>query len=495
MKLADLLEPVSALEIKADVRTDIRSIQYDSRRVGPGDVFVAIEGFETDGHKYIQNALDAGAAAVICQRPPNAEIPYVRVEDSRKALALMAAEYYGRPAEKMTVIGITGTNGKTTSTLLLKHVLEKCLDAKVGLVGTNGNMIGDREMDAERTTPESLELHALFADMLAAGCSHVVMEVSSHALALSRVFGIPFQVGVYTNLSQDHLDFHTDMDDYAAAKAMLFRQCGHAVINLDDAYSDRMCAAASAVTTYAIDKNEADLVAKDIRLGAGNVKFSALSTDRLQRVELQIPGRFTVYNALAVLGAALALGIGLSDASEALSTAKGVKGRVEVVETGRDFTILIDYAHTPDALENVLNAVRGFAPGRVVVLFGCGGDRDAKKRPLMGEIAVRLADFAVVTSDNPRTEDPGAIIKEILTGMEDTKTPYIVIEDRREAIAWALDHAEPDDVVILAGKGHETYQIVGHEKTHMDEREIIRDHLAFSEHVTGGDRQRRGSNE
>jgi len=489
MKLTDLLEPVTALEIKADVQTDIRSIQYDSRKVRPSDVFVAIEGFETDGHKYIQNAVDAGAAAVICRRPPDdVGIPYIRVEDPRQALALISAEFYGRPAAKMTIIGITGTNGKTTSTLLLKHVLEQCLDTKVGLIGTNGNMIGDRVLDAQRTTPESLELHALFADMLTAGCSHVVMEVSSHSLTLSRVFGIAFQVGVYTNLSQDHLDFHKDMDDYAAAKAMLFCQCDHAVINLDDAYADRMRAAASAVTTYAIDKNEADLVAKDIRLGAGNVKFSALSTDRLQRVELQIPGKFTVYNALAVLGAALALGIGLPEASDALSTAKGVKGRVEVIETGRDFTTLIDYAHTPDALENVLNTVRDFAPGRVVILFGCGGDRDAKKRPLMGEIAARLADFAVVTSDNPRTEDPGVIIADILAGIADTKTPYVVIEDRRKAIVWALDHAEPDDVIILAGKGHETYQIVGHEKRSMDEREIVRDHLALNKNGTGGDR-------
>lgn len=479
MKLAELLGPVTALEVKADIQMDIRQIQYDSRQVGQGDLFVAIEGFETDGHKYIPNALKSGAVAVICQHPPDVEIPYILVENSRAALALVSAEYYGRPAEKMTLIGITGTNGKTTSTLLLKHVLEECLDAKVGLIGTNENMIGNLGISAERTTPESLELQALFAEMLAVGCTHVVMEVSSHSLVLSRVLGITFQVGVYTNLSQDHLDFHKDMNDYAAAKALLFRQCKNVVINLDDAYANTMLAASSCpATTYAIEQNEADLVAKDIRLNAGSVKFSALSTDQLQRVELAIPGKFTVYNALAVLGAAQALGLESSVAAAALSTAKGVKGRAEVVETGRDYTVLIDYAHTPDALENVLNAVRGFAQGRVVALFGCGGDRDAKKRPLMGAIAARLADFAVVTSDNPRTEDPAVIIADILEGMKDTKTPYVVIEDRREAIAWALDHAEKDDVIVFAGKGHETYQIVGREKTHMDEREIVLDHLS-----------------
>jgi len=467
----------------ADPDMEIADIRYDSRAVGLGDLFVAIEGLEADGHQYIQAAVTQGAAAVVCQKAPAEDIPYILVEDSRTALALISARYFGQPAKQMKLIGVTGTNGKTTTTLLLKSVLEQCLEAKVGLIGTNENLIGEEIIETERTTPESYELQKLFRQMADAGCTYVVMEVSSHALALSRVAGLRFAVGVFTNLSQDHLDFHKNMDNYARAKALLFTQSGKGVINIDDDYAQFMLRAAEDtgchVLTFSVDKNEADLMAKNIRLKTGSVEFSVLVPGQIQRMVLHIPGEFSVYNALGVVGCACCLNIPLEKTADALKKARGVKGRVEVVQTDGDYTVLIDYAHTPDALENVLTAVRGFAQGgRTVVLFGCGGDRDRAKRPLMGKIAAELADHVIVTSDNPRTEDPNAIIEEIVAGMEETETPYITIEDRRAAIAYAIDNHRPGDIIILAGKGHETYQEINKVKHHMDEREIVAEHIA-----------------
>jgi len=382
----------------------------------------------------------------------------------------------------MTMLGITGTNGKTTSTLLLKSVLEQCFGAKVGLIGTNENLIGDEVVPTERTTPESYVLQQLLRRMVDAGCEYVVMEVSSHALALGRVAGIQYAVGVFTNLSQDHLDFHHTMEEYAKAKAALFVQSDVGIINIDDSYAPVMLDAAHnagcAVKSFSVDKNEADMMAKNIRLEVSSVKFSVLVPGEICRMELFIPGEFSIYNALGVVGTALTLGAPLERIAEALSKAEGIKGRVEPVPTDGDYTILIDYAHTPDALENVLSAVREFATGRVVTLFGCGGDRDKGKRPLMGEVAVRLSDFVIVTSDNPRTEVPGEIIADILAGMEEAPTPYVTIEDRRAAIAYAIDRHQPGDVILLAGKGHETYQEIHVEKHQMDEREIVAEHLA-----------------
>lgn len=478
MKLNELLGKTKIISGTADLNIEISDIAYDSRQVSAGNVFVAIEGFETDGHKYISEAVKKGALAVVCQHKPNESVPYILVEDSRKALASMAARYFGNPSERLKIIGMTGTNGKTTSSILLKQVLEKCKGTKVGLIGTNENMIGDVVIQTERTTPESYDLQKLFGCMADSGCEYVVMEVSSHSLVLDRVYGVQFEIGLFTNLSQDHLDFHGDMEAYAKAKAMLFSQCHNAVINLDDKHGKMMMdAARSPVTTYAIDNNDADIVAKGVKLKSDKVVFSALVVGEIERAEIKIPGRFSVYNALAVIACARLLGISLGDALEALNSAKGVMGRVEVVETGKPYTVIIDYAHTPDALGNVLGAVKGFAPGRVVVLFGCGGDRDTKKRPIMGGIAACMADFVIVTSDNPRTENPGKIIEDILEGMKEYSDSYTVIEDRRQAIAYALDNALSDDIIVLAGKGHETYQIVGKTKHHMDEREIVMEHL------------------
>ena len=481
MKLKELLRDVCVLESNMDMETEVNDIKYDSRAVEQGDVFVAIAGFETDGHKYIPSAMAKGAAAVICQMRPDEGVPFVRVADSRLALALMAKAYFGDPASSMTMVGVTGTNGKTTTTLLLKHVLEQVCGAKVGLIGTNSNMIGDEEIPTEHTTPESYELQKLFRRMADSGCTHVVMEVSSHSLSLSRVAGVRYAVGLFTNLTQDHLDFHGTMENYAEAKAMLFSQCDKGVVNLDDSWAKLMLENAKCpMMSFSVNSMEGDLIANDLRISPSGVKFVALhGTAGLARVSMPIPGRFSVYNALGVIACCLSLGLDMQSCVEALKNAKGVKGRVEVVPTDGDYHILIDYAHTPDALENVLKSMKETAEGRVVALFGCGGDRDRTKRPIMGAIAAKCADFVIVTSDNPRTEEPKAILDDILAGMKGSRTPYVVIENRPQAIAYAIDNHLPGDIIILAGKGHETYQIIGKVKNHMDERELVAEHLAL----------------
>lgn len=478
MKLRELIKNLSIIEMNADAEREISGVSYDSRKTEKGDMFVAIRGFEADGHKFIPKAVENGAAVILCEEKPSCDIPYVLVSDSRYGLAIVSRDFFGDPASEMTMIGITGTSGKTSSSYLIKHMLESKLDAKVGLIGTNGNMIGDEFLHTEHTTPESYELHKLFRHMADSGCTHVVMEVSSHSLTLERVAGIHFDVALYTNLSQDHLDFHGTMEEYAAAKRKLFSMCSLGCFNLDDAWADFMRDGASCRTmTFSTEKNEADLVAKDIRLTADGVRFASVSGDEISMTKLGIPGMFSVYNALGTMSVGLALGLSLADCSDAMSSAKGVKGRLEIVPTGRDFSVVIDYSHKPDALEKVLKTLKPVTRGRLIALFGCGGDRDKLKRPIMGRIAADNADLVVVTSDNPRTEDPDEIIREIVAGMKDKRTPTKVICDRREAIAWAIDNAAPGDVLLLAGKGHEDYQVVGHEKHHMDEREIVSDCL------------------
>ena len=478
MRLRELIKNLSIIEMNADAELEISGVSYDSRKTEKGDMFVAIRGFEADGHKFIPKAVENGAAVILCEEKPSCDITYVLVSDSRYGLAIVSRDFFGDPASEMTMIGITGTSGKTSSSYLIKHMLESKLDAKVGLIGTNGNMIGDEFLHTEHTTPESYELHKLFRHMADSGCTHVVMEVSSHSLTLERVAGIHFDVALYTNLSQDHLDFHGTMEEYAAAKRKLFSMCSLGCFNLDDAWADFMRDGASCRTmTFSTEKNEADLVAKDIRLTADGVRFASVSGDEISMTKLGIPGMFSVYNALGTMSVGLALGLSLADCSDAMSSAKGVKGRLEIVPTGRDFSVVIDYSHKPDALEKVLKTLKPVTRGRLIALFGCGGDRDKLKRPIMGRIAADNADLVVVTSDNPRTEDPDEIIREIVAGMKDKRTPTKVICDRREAIAWAIDNAAPGDVLLLAGKGHEDYQVVGHEKHHMDEREIVSDCL------------------
>lgn len=477
MKLKELLVGVEVIEFCADEEMEISGICYDSRQAAPGQLFTAVTGFASDGHRFIPMAVNKGAAAVLCERAPETDVPYILVANTRYSLAIVSGNFYGNPAKKMKMIGITGTNGKTTSTYLIKHMLEQCLGAKVGLIGTNANMIGDTELHTERTTPESLELHKLFADMYDAGCTHVVMEVSSHALVLDRVAGIKFDVASFSNLTQDHLDFHKDMDDYACAKAMLFTRSLSGSVNADDPYSSVMLSAATCpVLTYSID-NDADLRAEDIVLEPSGIHFKASFKGETRNIYLGIPGRFSVYNALCVISCGLQLGISLERCAEALASAKGVKGRVETVPTDGDYTVIIDYSHTPDSLENVLKTVREATKGRVVALFGCGGDRDKAKRPIMGRIGTELSDFAIITSDNPRTEDPDEIIAEILAGVSVPSERYVAVTDRIEAIRYAINNHLPGDIIVLAGKGHETYQEINHHKIHMDEREIVADIL------------------
>ena len=480
MKLKELLQGIPVLETNADLQMNIEAVAYDSRKVTKGSLFVAITGFASDGNRFIPMALEKGAAVVVTARKPEGEIPYVLVESDRYALAMIGTNFYGHPAKSMTMIGVTGTNGKTSVTLLLKHVLEKTLGAKVGLIGTMENLVGDEVIPTERTTPESFELQALFARMRDAGCTHVVMEVSSHALTLDRVGGVHFDVAAFTNLTEDHLDFHKTMEAYCDAKAELFARCGKAVINADDPYAPSMIAkAACPVTTYSL--HDGVLRAEKLQLHAEGISFDAVIGDTVTTVSLGIPGKFTVYNAMAVLGIADALNIKMGDAAAALATAKGVKGRIEVVPTpGTPYSVLIDYAHTPDGLENVLTAVKGFCKGRVIAVFGCGGDRDPIKRPIMGKIGVTESDFAIITSDNPRTEDPMAIIEDILKGVNEEMGDYIVVSERRNAIRYAMDIAKKDDIIILAGKGHETYQEICGVKYHLDEREEVAAHLAES---------------
>lgn len=477
MKLSALLQGIEVLELHADPQLDVTAVISDSRKVQPGSLFVAVSGFASDGNRFIPMAMEKGAVVVVTAKKPEMDVPYVLVASDRLALALLGTNFYGRPAESMVMVGVTGTNGKTSTTWLLKQVLQQVKGAKVGLIGTMENHIGDEIIATERTTPESIELQALFARMRDAGCSYAVMEVSSHALELDRVAGITFDVAAFTNLTEDHLDFHKTMEAYCDAKAILFRRCRRAVVNGDDPWVERLLADCTApVLTLTVGGN-GSLRAEDVVMGSDRVSFTAVCGEERVAVNVGIPGKFTVRNVLGVLGIAMQLGISLEDAAAALAKVQGVKGRVEVVPTpGKDYTVLIDYAHSPDGLENVLSSVRDFCKGRLIVVFGCGGDRDPIKRPIMGKIAVDLADLAVVTTDNPRTEVPDAIIRDIVAGMEGAEN-YQVVENRPDAIKYAMDIAKKDDIIVLAGKGHETYQEIMGVKHHLDEREIVAAYL------------------
>ena len=466
MKLKDIL-------LSANTDIEVTGISYNSRLTKSGDVFVAITGFQTDGHKYAKNAVENGAVCVVCEHEiDGVDVPCIVVENSREALAEMSCNFYGNPTKKFNLIGVTGTNGKTTVTYLVKAILEENGE-NGGLMGTNKNMIGDKEYHTERTTPESLEMQEFFSDMLKEGCTYGIMEVSSHSLDLHRVTGCEYKVGAFTNLTQDHLDFHGDMENYFLAKSKLFGMCKTGIINADDSYGARLCESCECeLISYGIKNG--NLKAENIEYGDKGVRFDCGD----MKINLGIPGVFSVYNALTAIGICKACGISEEVIQRALNGAQGVKGRAEIVDCGRDFTLLIDYAHTPDGLENILSSVRKFAKGRVVVVFGCGGDRDKTKRPKMGKVAGRIADFCIVTSDNPRTEEPDAIIRDILEGMDDAMAEYVVIENRRDAIEYSIKHARKDDVIVLAGKGHEDYQILKDKTIHFDEREVIRDILS-----------------
>lgn len=482
--LSDLLQEVTYKKHCILQGLSITGIQYDSRKVALGNLFVAIKGFQSDGHQYIRQALEQGAIAVMISDEAycSNEYPWILVEDCRLALAQISSVFYGHPSEKLTLIGVTGTNGKTTTTNLICHIIE-AQGEKTGLIGTIHNRIGDKVLEGSRTTPESLELQQMFAAMVDEGIRYAVMEVSSHALELHRVDCCDFDIAVFTNLTQDHLDYHVTMENYCRAKTILFQMLGKngekaglqktAVINMDDPWAGHFLVACNVpVVTYSMHK-DASWKAEQVEVGAEGVRYSVDG----HPVQLHLTGNFNVYNSLAALAVGEALGFSLDSVIQALEQVTGIAGRFQTVKGARDFSVIVDYAHTPDGLENVISTAQAFAKGKVITVFGCGGDRDRTKRPLMGEVAAELSDYCVVTSDNPRTEDPEQILQDILPGVEKHMEPdtYHVEVDRRKAIHYAVQMAQPGDVVLLAGKGHENYQDVNGVKHHFDDYEVAQE--------------------
>ncbi|MDA8106579.1 MAG: UDP-N-acetylmuramoyl-L-alanyl-D-glutamate--2,6-diaminopimelate ligase [Nitrospiraceae bacterium] len=482
MRLNDILEGLEAFAVNGGTDAAITGISYDSRKAEDGHLFVAVRGEHADGHNFIGAAIARGAAAVVCEQVPEGGryegISFIRVADSRNALAAVANNFYGRPSEALCVIGVTGTNGKTTTTYLIKSILETW-GKKTGLVGTIRSMIGNEVSEAEHTTPEAPEFQGLLHKMRTSGCTHVVSEVSSHALAQKRVDGTVFRAGVFTNLTRDHLDFHQTMEEYFLAKERLFREllAGAAVINYDDAYGRRLLsdiaglqAPGKGVLTYGLETG-ADLTASDIHDSFKGLQFTIIADGIRHRVRSSFVGLPNVYNILSAAGATLALGVPWEVILRGIRNAGPVTGRFEKVDAGQKFLAVVDYAHTEDALERLIYTARGLTEGRVITVFGCGGDRDRGKRPRMAAVATKLSDLVVITSDNPRSEDPGKIITEVEAGA--VKKNYLVEPDRRQAIQRAILLADNGDVVLVAGKGHEDCQIIGGRSFHFSDREVL----------------------
>jgi len=473
MKLSDLLKDVAA---PCGFEADIAAITCDSRKVVPGCLYICIKGVVADGHDYAASAMENGAAAVVCQRDLGLE-RQILVPDSRKAYALICANWFGNPARKLRLIGVTGTNGKTSTVGLIRQILEQN-GHKTGFIGTVGALIGDRRRELTHTTPDAFLLQEIFADMAQSGCTFAVMEVSSHALDQERMHGCDFEVAVFTNLTQDHLDYHKTMDNYLQAKKKLFSMCQTALMNQDDPHFSALAQGQTCrVLTYSAKNASTHFFANEILSTSSGVEYLITAGANAQKAKYCTPGIFSVYNSLAAAAACFLVGLKWDEICAAMQKTVGVKGRLEVVPTGEAFDIIIDYAHTPDGLENLLHAVKGFVRGRIITVFGCGGDREREKRPQMGEIAYRLSDQCIVTSDNPRNENPQDIIDEILRGIKAIEKPLIVEPDRVKAICRAIALAKPKDVVLLAGKGHETYQIVGDRVRELDERKVALDYI------------------
>lgn len=467
MLLKDLISNVN----NEFANIQITGITSDSREIKDGYAFVCIKGVADDGHKYAFDAASKGAAVVITERKMNVDNELV-VSDTRELYANMCAKWFGNPADSLKLIGVTGTNGKTSITYMLKSILEH-LGFKVGLIGTIQNMIGDEIIETKNTTPGVYELNRLFAQMKDKCCQYVVMEVSSHALDQKRVYNLTFDAAIFTNLTQDHLDYHITMENYLAAKKRLFSMCKTAIVNSDDEYCEKLIEGLDCkVVSYSLS-DDSTYSAKAIKYSPTSVEYELVSNNILNHIKFNTGGKFSVYNSMCAAVTAIELGLPIGKISEAIESIKGIKGRAESVPTGRDFSVIIDYAHTPDGLKNILKTFRDCEKNRVIALFGCGGDRDKTKRPIMGSIAVRYADYVIVTSDNPRSEDPDEIIKDILVGADGTKTPVKVITNRIDAIKYAISIAQPKDIVVLAGKGHETYQILNTGTIHLDEREVV----------------------
>lgn len=481
MLLEKVLETLDYKVISGETNKEIKKINYDSRKVLHGDLFVCIKGYASDGHKFAASAKDKGATCIVCQDDidiNDENVTVIKVSDTRKALAVMGANYYDNPSKKMKMIGVTGTNGKTTSAFMVKTILE-AEGKKVGLIGTIANYIGSEKIHTERTTPESLELQELFSDMVNKGCEYCVMEVSSHSLALDRVYGIEFEGGIFTNLTRDHLDFHKTFENYFNAKFMLFDRSKIRVSNIDDEYGKKAYDRCKDLGYNCIGvsiKNDSDFMAYDEKCEIDHIAFSLKIDGKEERFIVGLPGEFNIYNSLGVIALTKSLGISIESIKKGIENVV-VPGRCEMTgkEFNLDYTIILDYAHTPDGLLNILETAKGFVKNRLISVFGCGGDRDKVKRPQMGKIGTDLSDIAIITSDNPRTEEPNAIIDDIVKGIE--KDNYEVIENRKEAIKRAIEIAEAGDVIVIAGKGHEDYQILKTGKIHFDEREVVHDIL------------------
>ena len=482
MELKKLLIGLEGLKVKGNLDLDINGIEKNSKDVKEGFLFVAIKGFAVDGHKFIEDAIKKGAIAIVIEEGCDLKafkvpegITVVMTKDTREALAIIASNFYGNPSSKFKLIGVTGTKGKTTTTFMIKEILEKA-GKKVGLIGTIATYInGKRIKDSDRTTPESLELQQIFKQMVDAGVETVVMEVSSQSLKLHRVTGCEFDIVLFTNFSEDHIspNEHPNMEDYFNSKLKLFKMCNTGIVNADDLHGAKIprLFPESNITTYGID-NYANVLAKDITITNSYVDFRVKIKDRNERVKTGIPGRFSVYNSLAAICVAQKFGISPEIIKEALAEVR-VPGRSEMIDNKLEIPIMIDYAHSPESLESILNAVKSYTRGRVICVFGCGGNRDKNKRPLMGEIAGRISDYTIITSDNPRDEEPSEIIKEIEEGIKKTKANYKVIEDRKEAIKAAIEMANKLDIVVIAGKGHEMYQEVKGKKNEFNEKKIV----------------------
>lgn len=481
MILKSLLNGLDYEVIKGNEESKIQNIRYDNRKIEQGDIFVCVKGFKVDGHSFIGDAVKKGAKAIIVQEDVSVpeDITIIKVKDTRKALALMSSNYFGNPKDKLKIIGITGTNGKTTSAFMIKSILEKA-GCKTGLIGTIANYIGNKKVDAVRTTPESYELHELFKNMVEAGVEYCVMEVSSHSLDLDRVYGVQFVEGIFTNLTRDHLDFHKTFENYYNAKFKLFERSNHSIINLDDPYGTNIVediekrGVKTKVSTFSVEK-DSDFKAFEIKSHSNGSEFK-VKLDKIEEFFINIPGEYNIYNSLGCIICAYNLNIPVEKIKEGLSDIV-IPGRCELVakEKNLPYSIIIDYAHTPDGLENILSTVKAFTKNRMISVFGCGGDRDKVKRPQMGEIGCKLSDVVIITSDNPRSEEPMDIINDIVKPL---KYDNFEIEvNRKEAIRKAMNMALEGDVIVIAGKGHETYQILKDETIHFDEREVVYDIL------------------
>ncbi|WP_129596445.1 UDP-N-acetylmuramoyl-L-alanyl-D-glutamate--2,6-diaminopimelate ligase [Anaerophilus nitritogenes] len=476
MKIDQLMKGLKITKITGKKDIQVIGIAYDSRKVKEGYAFVAIAGFKTDGHEYIDQAVKNGAKVVIVQKHIDfiEGVTIIQVENSRKVLAYISSHFYYDPIKTMNLIGVTGTNGKTTITHLIKSILQKNHVA-TGLIGTIAHEILDKKYKANNTTPESLDLHKLFKEMVDKEVNTCVMEVSSHSLDLDRVAGIPYKIGVFTNLTPDHMDFHETIENYKKAKTKLFYQTTKAnIINIDDPYGKEIAQEVNRLDTKLITYgiyDQADIYAKDIETSSKGTTFTLMTPQFSGKISIQTPGMFSVYNALAAMGVCYVLGYSFEEIKIGIESVK-VPGRFETVPDTKEHNIIVDYSHTPDALKNALHTIKDFVEGRIITVFGCGGDRDKTKRPMMGEVAGKISDYCVITSDNPRSEDPDKIMKDIEVGIKRTSCKYKMIEDRKEAIKEAIKMSKPEDVILIAGKGHETYQILKDKIIDFDDKAV-----------------------